>query len=240
MILVSTNSAQVDAPADPIAPGTGAWGDSARAVVVASDVRLYGEGLKLVLAADGRLRVAHIADTAEGVVGCVTTGSVDALLLHAELPDARGALREVRAHSPAIPIVIFGVPERDDDLLDCIEAGATAFVSRDASAQELIETLLSAIRGEPILSPRSAGQLIRRLASRARMAGPVAAADELTSREREIGALLDTGLSNKEIAQRLRISVATVKNHVHRILEKLHVQRRGQAASRLRKMDQRI
>ncbi|HEY9227484.1 MAG TPA: helix-turn-helix transcriptional regulator, partial [Gemmatimonadaceae bacterium] len=56
----------------------------------------------------------------------------------------------------------------------------------------------------------------------------------LTARERELAALLDEGLTNKEIAQRLHISVATVKNHVHRILEKLHVRRRGQAASRLR------
>jgi two-component system nitrate/nitrite response regulator NarL len=59
-------------------------------------------------------------------------------------------------------------------------------------------------------------------------------ATPLTARERELAGLLDEGLSNKEIAQRLSISIATVKNHVHRILEKLQVQRRGQAASRLR------
>ena len=204
------------------------------AVVVASDVRLYSEGLKLVLAADGRLRLARAADTADTTIRDLEESGADALLLEPTLPDVRRVLRAVRERGLRIPVVIFGVPEHDDELLYCIEAGATAFASRDASSRELIETVLSALRGESMLSPRSAAQVLGRLASRARVAGQLAPSAELTPREREIATLLYEGLSNKEIAQRLRICVATVKNHVHRILEKLHVKRRGQAASRLR------
>jgi DNA-binding NarL/FixJ family response regulator len=215
--------------------------EPACAVVVATDVRLYSEGLALVFAADGRLRVSQVADTAERAVQCIGEAGTDALLIDATMEGVRGILHAMRERVPRIPVVIFGVPALDEDLLDCIESGAAAFVSRDTSSRELIDTLLSAMRGEATLSPRSLANVLSRLATRARIGVRVAGGPPLTARERELASLLDEGLSNKEIALRLQISVATVKNHVHRILEKLQVARRGQAASRLRQpMDQRI
>lgn len=215
--------------------------ETTHSVVVASDVRLYSEGLRLVFASDGRLHVARDAASAEATIDAIAElEGADALLLDAALPDVRRVLRAVRERAPRLPIVIFGVPEHDDELLYCVEAGATAFVSRDAGSRELIETVLSALRGESPLSSRGAAQVLGRLAHRARVAAQYAPDTELTPREREIASLLNDGLSNKEIAQRLRICVATVKNHVHRILAKLHVQRRGQAASRLRHLNPKI
>jgi DNA-binding NarL/FixJ family response regulator len=211
------------------------------AVVVATDVRLYSEGLALVFAADGRLHVSQVADTAERAALCIAGAGGDALLIDATMQGVRGVLQVMRERVPRIPVVIFGVPELDEDLLDCIEAGAVAFVSRDVSSRELIETVLSAQRGDAALSPGSISKVLGRLASRARLGALRAAGPPLTARERELGSLLDEGLSNKEIALRLHISVATVKNHVHRILEKLQVERRGQAASLLRQpVDPRI
>lgn len=204
------------------------------AVIVASDVRLYGEGLSLVFAADGRLRLSKAADTADATIAAIDDGDVHALLLDAALPEVRRVLRAVRERAPRLPIVMFGVPEHDEELLYCVEAGATAFVSRDVGSRELIETVLSALRGEAILSSRSAAQVLGRLVHRVRIAAQFTPDTELTPREQQIASLLNEGLSNKEIAQRLRICVATVKNHVHRILAKLHVRRRGQAASRMR------
>jgi len=208
--------------------------ETTRAVVVASDVCLYCEGLRLVFAADGRLRLTRAANSADAAITGIDGGDIDALLLDAALPDVRRVLRAVRERAPRLPIVMFGVPEHDEELLYCVEAGATAFVSRDVGSRELIETVLSALRGEAIVSSRSAAQVLGRLVRQARVAAQFTPDTELTPRERQIATLLNDGLSNKEIAQRLRICVATVKNHVHRILAKLHVQRRGQAASRLR------
>ncbi len=202
--------------------------------MLATDVPLYAEGLALVLAADGRLHLTGVAPTA-AMAGDVEAAGPDALLLDVAMPDAGRAIRAIRARLPQLAIVLFGVPEDDDELLDCIEGGATAFVGRDASAQRLIETVLSAIHGDALMSARVTALLLRRLADHARHAPPLADASELTGREREIAGLLNDGLSNKEIATRLHISVATVKNHVHHVLTKLGVQRRGQAAVQLRR-----
>jgi DNA-binding NarL/FixJ family response regulator len=212
------------------------------AVVVGSDVRLYSEGLALVFAADGRLRVSRVAETAHRTLQCVTDDDTDALLIDATMPDVRNVLDVMKTRKPHIPVIIFGVPELDEDLVDYIDGGAAAFVSRNATSQELISTVLSATRGEIMLSHGSVAHVLGRLAKRARLGvTPPRAEPSLTAREAQLASLLDEGLSNKEIAQRLQISVATVKNHVHRILEKLHVERRGQAVSRLRhSMDQRI
>jgi two-component system nitrate/nitrite response regulator NarL len=217
---------------------------ASRRVVVASDVRLYSEGLTHVLSADGRLFVSGVVDAAARTVDAVVAGDIDALLLDGTMAGACEALNEVRARIPPLPVVIFSVPDDDDELLAFVEAGATAFVARNAPSRELIETVLSAL-GASLLVPRSSAQMLLRLARRTRAATGSASVPQsttdLTRREREIARLLDTGLSNKEIAGRLSISVATVKNHVHRVLEKLHVQRRGQAAHRLRHdLDQRI
>jgi DNA-binding NarL/FixJ family response regulator len=106
-------------------------------------------------------------------------------------------------------------------------------VSREATLAELLDGVEAAARGEALVSEPVAAALIRRVAS---VAGErtVANGTLLTRREREIVRLIGDGLSNKEIATSLQIELATVKNHVHNILEKLHVARRGEAAARLR------
>jgi DNA-binding NarL/FixJ family response regulator len=127
------------------------------------------------------------------------------------------------------------MPDQEDTLLEWAEAGVAGFVPREASMEDLIVTLVCAVRGEFRCSPQFAGRLLGRL----RQHGHVdlqAPVDEnpLTPRECEIVSLIDRGLSNKAIAASLGIEMATVKNHVHNLLEKLHVHRRGEAAARLR------
>lgn len=207
------------------------------AIFVASDVRLYSEGLALVFAADGRLRVSHVADTAERTLLFIRETGADALLLDASMRGALSVLDQVQTRVPGIPVVLFGVAELSAQLASRVDIGAAQFVSRDATSKELLLTLLAAARGDDM--PRSRANSYT--ASRADRAEPLNTHYEassrnapLTARERQLASLLDEGLSNKEIAQRLSISVATVKNHVHRILEKLQIERRGQAASRLR------
>ena len=117
----------------------------------------------------------------------------------------------------------------------CAEAGVAAFVMGDATAQQLVATMLGCACGEFHCSPRVAAMLVRRVSALAQGVVEDRCDDDLTPRERTIVGLIDDGLSNKEIARRLGIELSTVKNHVHRILEKLHASRRAQAAAHFRR-----
>jgi DNA-binding NarL/FixJ family response regulator len=144
-------------------------------------------------------------------------------------------IRAVAEQAPATRVVVLGLPAGDQALLDCAEAGAAGYVSRDASLADLKAALQSAVLGELRCTPRDAAALLRRVALlAAQRSGPAPTGAALTQREVEIAGLIDGGLSNKEIARRLGIEVSTVKNHVHNILEKLQVHRRGEAVSQLR------
>ena len=127
------------------------------------------------------------------------------------------------------------VPGDERSVLACVEAGAVAYVTCEASLRELIAAVTRLARGEALCSPRMAGILLRRLASLAASCEPAAGA-ALTRRELEVIELVGEGLSNKEIARRLSIELSTVKNHVHNILEKLGVNGRHEAAAVAREL----
>ena len=130
--------------------------------------------------------------------------------------------------------VAFSVAETADVICTCAEAGIAGFVSRDGSKEDLVAAVENAVRGEVVCTPRMAASLFKRLAAVIRATGQAGPPATLTGRERDIIAHIDRGLSNKDIARQLKISTATVKNHVHNILEKLQVRRRGEAAAVLR------
>ncbi|MDQ5821587.1 MAG: response regulator transcription factor, partial [Actinomycetota bacterium] len=150
--------------------------------------------------------------------------------------DGPGVVRSLLAKAPGTMVVALGVTEADDDVLPLAEAGVAGYVTRDGTVDDLLATVESVAAGETICSPRITATLLRRVALLARDRGAAAEAKRgLTHREREIVDLIDEGLSNKEIAVRLRIELATVKNHVHNILDKLHVRRRAEAAAAVRR-----
>jgi DNA-binding NarL/FixJ family response regulator len=135
---------------------------------------------------------------------------------------------------PDACVIALSVEETDEELIACAEAGVAGFVRRDAAFDELTTTISSVVRGELPCSPQTAAILLRRIAQLAAERRRVTVTARLTPREREIVRLIDDGLSNKEIAGRLHIELATVKNHVHNILEKLQVHGRLEAAAHLR------
>jgi DNA-binding NarL/FixJ family response regulator len=116
-----------------------------------------------------------------------------------------------------------------DDVLRCAELGVSGYVTRADSIATTISAVESVARGELLTTPRMAAALLERVA---RLARDVPATDggRLTRREQEVLRLIQAGLPNKLIAQRLQIALPTVKNHVHNILEKLQVRSRGEAA----------
>lgn len=197
-------------------------------VFLASDVRVYRDGL----AASSHLHVVGAAESAPLALGRLPESAAAVLLVDMSMVDALELIRAAGICHPELRIVAFAVGPEDHDVLDCIEAGATGYVSREGSIEDLESTVESVVRGESRCSPKVAASLFRRLATLAGKQGP-AASVVLTQREHQIVTLLDQGLSNKEIASRLGIELATAKNHVHNILEKLQVHRRYQVGSRL-------
>lgn len=204
-------------------------------VLVISAVCLYREGLAVLLARQRQIAaVATAADVAGGVDAARAGTAPDVVLLDSVGIDIGAAICSLREAVPEAQVVALTVQNREQELLAAAEAGAVGFVTVDASIKELVATIESADRREALCSPSLAAALMRRLAARASERTDHEQTPALTSREREIVELIDEGLSNKQIAQQLRIELATVKNHVHNILGKLGVQRRGEAAALLR------
>src|SRR5262249_35571818 len=134
----------------------------------------------------------------------------------------------------ATKIVACTLRELDEEVLACAEAGIAGFVAADSSGEDLVAAVRHAMRDELHCSPQMAGLLFRRVRAlvthRPHSVLPVT----LTRRERQVLELLEQGMSNKEIGRALNISDTTVKTHVHYVIEKLQVHRRGEAAAWLR------
>jgi two-component system nitrate/nitrite response regulator NarL len=208
--------------------------DLPRAVIL-SDVRLYREGLALALSGRADVEVVGSVETSREAIPLIAASSETVLVLDAGMPDALEVTRELIKAAPSTKIVAVAVSDETTDVIGCAEAGMAGYVARDGSIDEVVAAIHSAVRGETRCSPQIVAKLFKRLASLS--PGASVRPDRkplLTARELEIVELIDEGLSNKEIARHLRIGTATVKNHVHHILEKLHVTRRGQAAASMR------
>jgi len=204
--------------------------------MVAAAVRLYRDGLAHSLSQ--ALQVVAVTADSPSTLREAARLTPDVLLLDASMPGALGLVNALGEAAPGTRVVAFAVDDaREAEVLACAEAGVAGWVGRDASADETVEVVLRAARGELVCSARTAALLSRRLAALARerrAPAPVPAA-QLTPREAEVGELLCRGVRNKQIARALGLQLATVKNHVHNILEKLEVRSRAEAGAVLRR-----
>ena len=206
-------------------------------LVICTHIRLYREALSELLGQEPDLNVRGNAATASECLQAARDCGAEMVLVDADAPDALDVLALLRQLSRPPHVVALGLPEDEEALVAYAEAGVSAYVTRDESLAKLIETLRAAAMGDLLCSSHTAGILMRRVAKLAaeRDSGaPSAQSVHLTRRELEIATLMDAGLPNKQIAQSLQIEVPTVKNHVHHILEKLDVRRRGEASAVLR------
>jgi DNA-binding NarL/FixJ family response regulator len=206
-------------------------------ILIVSEIRLYREGLAELLSKRESIRVVGTVTRAEEALQLACELNPSVVVLDQALPESLLLSRTLRQVRPDIRVVALGVPDSEESVLVFAEAGVAGYVPRHGSVDDLVDAVQRAVRGELQCSPQLAGTLIRRLAWRAAAGGDFPGSP-LTARESEIVRLIDQGLSNKEIAVRLGIEVATVKNHVHNLLEKLRVHRRAEAAARLRGRDQ--
>jgi two-component system, NarL family, nitrate/nitrite response regulator NarL len=200
---------------------------------VAADHRVYREALALALAHETGLDVVGMSSCDGRAVEEIASASPDLLLVDTTSPRALWLVQDVGAQPDPPAVLALAVPETESAVIACVEAGVSAFAVADDSFADLVAALGRVERGETVISARVASTLIRRVRA---AADPLASPDgtSLTARETEILRLIDRGLSNKEIAQRLSIEVSTVKNHVHHILAKLEVGRRTEAAAKAR------
>jgi len=202
---------------------------SATRVFIVATIRLYRDALAQMLGRGSGLVVVGATCNPQDLAPHLATRAPDVVIVDIASSESCPAVRDVRRLAPDLPVVALGVSEIEDDVLACVEAGASGYVTRDNSMDDLVRVVESAARGELQCSPRIAGSLLRRVAALAARREHGKSSSHLTSREREIVRLIDQDLSNKEIATRLGIEVATVKNHVHNLLEKLNVHRRTEA-----------
>jgi two-component system, NarL family, nitrate/nitrite response regulator NarL len=197
-------------------------------------VRIYREGVKRVLDGDPRVEIVGAVATPGEAVTRLARDDVDAVLIDMATPAAPSFVRHLRPESCAV--VAIGVEESEQAVVESAESGVEAFVSADAGWAELVQTVAAAVRGELVCSPRVAAILRRRVAQQARRPLEGDPARALTPRERDVLELVEDGLVNREIAQRLHIQPSTVKNHLHNVFKKLDVRDRDAAAMCARRL----
>jgi two-component system, NarL family, nitrate/nitrite response regulator NarL len=203
-------------------------------LLIVGEICLYREGLALLLRPERDIEVVGTAESVDGALDPVRHGGADIVLLDASMTDSVSAVRALVEANSAVRVVVLSIPESEHEVVAFAEAGVAGFVTREADRGRFTETIHAVARGDTLCSPRITATLLRRVADLAGRSPHLPALSRLTVRELEIVDLLASGLSNKEIASRLRIEVPTVKNHVHHILEKLQLRRRSEVAAALR------
>ena len=200
-------------------------------LVVVAEVRLYSEGLAASLGSRPSLQVLGTAGNRDAALALSATVHPDVVVIDMATRDSLEIVRALKREHADVKIVAFAVDESERDITACAEAGVAGYLPSDGSMDDLVAAIASCTRGELICSPRIAATLFRSVGRLAGMGHQPPDTSPLTARERQIVGLIAARLSNKEIAQRLNIEVATVKNHVHNILEKLQVPTRAEAAA---------
>ena len=208
-------------------------------VFVASDVRVYREGVSRLVATEDSLEFAGAAPTLDAAPRLRGEPGLDVVLLDATTRADLAVAREISSAAGGGHVVALVSPSQEVDISTWAGAGVSGLLSWQASPEQLVDILRRAARGETPCSPDVAEALMGR--ARDNPVPAVRARASLTGREAEIAELMADGLSNKAIASLLSIELATVKNHVHSVLEKLGVHSRGEAAAKLRltRVDQR-
>lgn len=198
-------------------------------ILLADDHPIVREGLRALLATEpGMTVVGEARDGSEAVLRARTL-QPDVILLDLVMPrkDGLAVISEITHDLPDVHILVLTSFAEDEKVFPAIKAGATGYLLKDATPQELLQAIRDVSQGESVLHPSIARQLLREFR---RPTDPAGSTTSLTEREREILLLVARGLSNLDIAERLVISERTVRSHISNILEKLHLSNRTQAA----------
>jgi len=208
----------------------------ARETLVVSAICFLRQSLVEILSHAPEVRVSGEAASLDRAVEVARATRPAIVLLDAAFPGGTQSARIISSAASESSLIALGIRETEQEVLAWAEAGAAGYVPDTASVDDLIALIGQISRGEQTCPSNIAGSLLRRVAASHRAAAGAAAkppAPALTRREIEILSLLGEGLSNKDIARRLRISLGTTKSHVHNLLGKLGLPRRADVMARL-------
>ena len=203
-------------------------------IIVLTPVRLLGDGLAACFSSRPDMRAIAVVNDLANLRDTLSTTDTDVVLIDVtqgvDLFDVRG----IASEWPDVPLVALGLTEQRQEVIRCGRAGFAGYVARDASIDALCDSLSEIVAGRLACPPEISGGLLRALFREERTTEEADEDLALTRRESEVLELLGRGFSNKEIGSELCLSVATVKHHVHHVLEKLKLERRAQAMRRVR------
>jgi DNA-binding NarL/FixJ family response regulator len=211
--------------------------DTRLGVLVVSEIRLLGEGLTQALGRDEVVKMFQPSADLANALARIPELHPDIVLLDAAISSGPTSIGRILSAAPQVRVVVFAVAETTEDIIAWVEAGVAGYIPRTTALSDVAQLLAAIMRNEQACSARVAAGLIRRLrsvVSTARGRGESRTLPTLTAREMQVIELISAGLSNKDIARRLNIGVATTKSHVHNLLGKLKLQRRGQVAPWMR------
>ncbi len=198
-------------------------------VMLVDDRPLVRNGIASLLRARGHEVVAEASNGREALA---TVGKIspDLVLMDIRMPEMGGleATRLIKAEYPNIKIVMLTVSDDEQDLFEAVKSGAHGYLLKDLEASQFFEALEAIQRDEVVLPSRLAGKLLDEFRVQSKQVSRTDERESLSIREREVLDLVSQGSTNKEVAEKLYISGNTVKYHMKNILDKLHLQNRGQ------------
>ncbi len=201
-------------------------------VLIADDHRLFRQGLiGLMNTREDLVKVVGEAETGEEAVRLAGELKPDVILMDIYMPNMDGleAAKIIRARYPRLAIIMLTSSERDGHLYEAVQLGVAGYLLKSLDADELFDLLSGVTRGEPAMTRAMASKLLKSVANR--MVDPNKGEQALTERELYVLRLVASGATNLEIAEKLSISINTVKSHLKNILEKLQLENRTQAAT---------
>jgi DNA-binding NarL/FixJ family response regulator len=202
-------------------------------VMICDDHALFRRGLAMVLESEPGMVVVGEAEDGDDAIRRAEELRPDVVLMDVRMPRVGGidATRAILATAPGTRVLMLTVSDDEDDLYDAVKAGATGYLLKEISIDEVASAIRAVVSGQSLISPSMASKLLSEFTNLARKAEERQAAPtpRLTDRELEVLRLVAQGMSNRAIAGELFISENTVKNHVRNILEKLHLHSRMEA-----------